>query len=163
MHMPSSFRFASIAAGVALTLLASTSHAQVTALDDKPFDLPLGTEWFTGGTAASIGSIGANKFVALDASEYVYQSFTVGAGGSYTVSFDAFGTGLAELFNSTTSGAPNYSSYAGVLASAGLAERVFLVRRQCAGVLPPVLLRHGQAGSADRQRGRDHGRTGART
>jgi PEP-CTERM motif len=118
MHMPSSFRLASIAAGVALTLLASTSHAQVTALDDKPFDLPLGTEWFTGGTAASIGSIGANKFVALDASEYVYQSFTVGAGGSYTVSFDAFGTGLAELFNSTTSGAPNYSSYAGVLASA---------------------------------------------
>jgi PEP-CTERM motif len=113
-----SFRLASIAAGVALTLLAGTSQAQVTGLDDRTFDLALGVEWFTGGTAASIGTLGTNHFVALDAAEYVYQSFTVAAGGSYTVSFDAFGTGLAELFNSTTSGAPNYSSYAGVLGSA---------------------------------------------
>jgi PEP-CTERM motif len=113
-----SFRLASIAAGIALTLLAGTSQAQVTGLDDPTFDLALGVEWFTGGTAASIGTLGANHFVALDAKEYVYQSFTVAAGGSYTVSFDAYGAGLAELFNSTTSGAPNYSSYAGVLASA---------------------------------------------
>ena len=118
MYMPSSFRLASLAAGVALTLLAGASHAQVTGLDDKPFDLPLGVEWFTGGTGAAIGTLGTNHFVTLENKEYVYQSFTVGAGGSYTVSFDAFGTGLAELFNSTTSGAPNYSSYAGVLGSA---------------------------------------------
>ncbi len=117
MGIPS-FRLASIAAGIALTLLAGTSHAQVTGLDDKPFDLALGVEWFTGGTGAAIGTLSANNFVALDAKEYVYQSFTVAAGGSYTISFDAFGTGLAELFNSTTSGAPNYSSYAGVLDSA---------------------------------------------
>lgn len=114
----SSFRLASIAAGVALTLLAGTSHAQVTGLDDGTFDLALGVQWFTGGTAASIGTLSGNSFAALDASEYVYQSFSVGAGGPYTVSFDAFGTGLVEVFNSTTSGAPNYASYAGVVGPA---------------------------------------------
>jgi hypothetical protein len=112
MGIPS-FRLASIAAGVALTLLAGTSQAQVTGLDDSPFNLALGVEWFTGGTAASIGNLAGNTFAALDNTEYIYQSFTVGAGGSYTVSFDAYGTGLAELFNSTTTGAPNYSSLAG--------------------------------------------------
>lgn len=114
----SSFRLASIAAGVALTLLAGTSHAQVTGLNDLTFDLPINVEWFRGSTGASIGSLAGNGFAALDASEYVYQSFSVGAGGPYTVSFDAFGTGLVEVFNSTTSGAPNYSSYAGVLGPA---------------------------------------------
>ena len=117
MGVPS-FRLASIAAGVALTLLAGTSHAQVSALDDTQFNLALGVEWFTGGTAASIGNLAGNTFADLDDSEYIYQSFTVGAGGSYTVSFDAFGTGLAELFNSTTSGSPDFGSYAGVLGSA---------------------------------------------
>ena len=117
MGIPS-FRLASLAAGVALTLLAGTSHAQVSALDDTTFDLALGVEWFTGGTGASIGTLSGNRFVALDTSEYVYQSFTVGAGGPYTVSFDAFGTGLVEIFNSTNSGAPNYSSYAGVFGPA---------------------------------------------
>jgi hypothetical protein len=117
MGIPS-FRLASIAAGVALTLLAGASHAQVTGLDDTTFDLALGTQWFTGGTGASLGSFAGNSFADVDATEYVYQSFTVGAGVNYTVSFDAFGTGMAELFNSTTSGAPNYGSLAGSVSSA---------------------------------------------
>ncbi|MEY2875417.1 MAG: hypothetical protein RLZZ373_2788 [Pseudomonadota bacterium] len=110
MGIPS-FRLASIAAGVALTLLAGTSQAQVTGLDDSPFNLALGVEWFTGGTAASIGTLAGNTFAALDNTEYIYQSFTVNNPGAwYTVSFDAYGTGLAELFNSTNTGAVNYSS-----------------------------------------------------
>ena len=120
----SSFRLASIAAGVALTLLAGTSHAQVTGLDDTQFNssdvnfLVTNTEWFNGGTLASIGSFAGNRFADLDSGEYIYQSFTVGAQGSYTVSFDAFGTGLAEVFNSQLNSAVDYSSRAGFLGSA---------------------------------------------
>lgn len=105
-----SFRLARLAAGALLALAATAGHAQVYSLDDGQFTQPLGTYWYTGGTAATLGSLAGDNYVDLDNAEYIYQSFTVDAGGWYTLSFKAFGTGLAEIFNSSDVGLNNFSS-----------------------------------------------------
>ena len=96
-----------LAAAAILSILAGASQAQSVPLNNPSFEgATLGSPWYDGsGSGYALvagGAANLNKYLALTAGQSVNQSFTLGASGTYTVDFFAFGNGKSALLNSAT-------------------------------------------------------------